>query len=104
MSEFLLLVQVVTYTSDLRGAASDATVFMEMTGKLGSSPRRSLIAPGSPSDSFGRGQTDSFTLQLPELGVLQSLTIGRAALTSALPQQACFCNTVFAPSAGLLCW
>ena len=79
-SESMVLVQLVTYTSDLRGAGTDATVFVELTGKLDSSPRHSLIAPGSASDSFGRGQTDTFTLQLPELGVLQSLTIGRDSL------------------------
>ena len=90
LSEFVALVQIVTYTSDLRGAGTDATVFVEVTGELGSSPRHSLIAPGSTSDSFGRGQTDSLTLELPELGVLQSLTIGRAALTA--PLQGCFCN------------
>lgn len=90
----------MTYTSDVRGAGTDATVFVELTGKAGSSPPHSLIAPGSASDSFGRGQTDSFTLQLPELGVLQSLTIGRVCftLTAGLyfcrnninPQQGCF--------------
>ena len=85
MSEIMLLVQVVTFTSDLRGAGTDATVFVELAGKLGSSAHHSLIASGSTSDSFGRGQTDNFTLQLPELGVLQSLTIGRAALTATLP-------------------
>lgn len=55
-------------------------MFVELNGKAGSSPPHSLIAPGRASDSFGRGQTDSFTLQLPELGELQSLTIGRIAL------------------------
>ena len=99
----MLLVQVVTYTSDLRGAGTDATVFVELTGELGSSPRHSLIAPGSTSDSFGRGQTDSCTLQMPELGVLQLLTIGRVALTSLLPQQACLSNGVFTSSAWWLC-
>lgn len=79
----------MTYTSDLRGAGTDATVFVELTGEYGSSPRHSLIAPGSTSDSFGRGHTDTFTLQLPELGVLQSLTIGGAALTASLPWQTC---------------
>lgn len=78
----------MTYTSDLRGAGTDATVFVELNGKAGSSPPHSLIAPGSASDSFGRGQIDSFTLQLPELGELQSLTIGR---TASLPQQSCIC-------------
>lgn len=92
----------MTYTSDLRGAGTDATVFVELTGKAGSSSPHSLIAPGSASDSFGRGQTDSFTLQLPELGVLQSLTIGRIAAppqqrcvcaeTTSVPQQGCFAN------------
>ena len=79
----VLLIQVVTYTSDVRGAGTDATVFIELEGQLGSSPRQGLIPPGSASDSFGRGQADPFRLHLPELGKLQSLTIGRQSLYTA---------------------
>lgn len=71
------MTQVVTYTSDMRGAGTEATVFVELEGQFGRSPRRGLIPPGSASESFGRGQADPFTVQLPELGVLQSLTIGK---------------------------
>ncbi len=68
---------MVTSTSDLRGAATDATVFVELHGELGDGPRRSLLSQGSAEGGFGRGQTDTFVVQLPELGVLQALTIGR---------------------------
>ncbi|DBB10366.1 TPA: hypothetical protein ACH3X3_001925 [Trebouxia sp. C0006] len=67
--------QVVTYTSDLRGAGTDATVFVELAGELGSGPRCKLMNQAGAADAFGRGQTDSFMVQLPELGELHSLTI-----------------------------
>ncbi len=71
--------QVVTYTSDLRGAGTDATVFVELAGELGSGPRCKLMnQAGAAADAFGRGQTDTFVVQLPELGELQSLTIGES--------------------------
>ncbi|DBA69854.1 TPA: hypothetical protein ACH3X2_012566 [Trebouxia sp. C0005] len=68
--------QVVTYTSDLRGAGTDATVFVELCGELGSGPRCKLMNQAGAADVFGRGQTDSCVVQSPELGELQSLTIG----------------------------
>lgn len=66
------------YTSDLRGAGSDATVFVELAGKLGTGPRCKLMNQAGAADAFGRGQTDSFVVQLPELGELQALTIGES--------------------------
>ena len=66
----------MTHTSDVRGAGTDASVFVDFSGELGSSPRCNLLASDSATDSFGRGQTDTFSLQLPELGVLQLLKIG----------------------------
>lgn len=74
---------MVTYTSNVRGAGTDATVFVELEGQLGRSPRQALSPTGSAADAFGRGQADQFTLQLPELGVLQSLTIGRLSVYTA---------------------
>ena len=68
--------QVVTYTSDLRGAGTDATVFVELTGELGTSTRCKLSNQAHAADAFGQGQTDCFVVQLPELGQLQLLTIG----------------------------
>ena len=69
---------MVTYTSDLRGAGTDATVFVELAGDLGSGPRCKLMNQAGSADAFGRGQTDTFVIQLPELGELQSLTIGES--------------------------
>ena len=66
------------YTSDLRGAGTDATVFVELAGDLGSGPRCKLMNQAGSADAFGRGQTDTFVIQLPELGELQSLTIGES--------------------------
>ena len=69
---------MVTYTSDLRGAGTDATVFVELCGELGSGPRCKLMNQAGAADVFGRGQTDSCVVQSPELGELQSLTIGES--------------------------
>lgn len=69
-------VQVVTYTSDLRGAGSDATVFVQLRGEQGSSPRCNLVPADRAASSFTRGQKDVFQLLLPELGTLTFLTIG----------------------------
>ena len=66
------------YTSDLRGAGTDATVFVELAGDLGSGPRCKLMNQAGSADAFGHGQTDTFVIQLPELGELQSLTIGES--------------------------
>ena len=72
-----VLLQVVTYTSDVRGAGSDATVFAQLVGNDGTGPRCNLVPSDSKASSFSRGQRDAFHLHLPELGRLQSLTIGR---------------------------
>ncbi len=69
---------MVTYTSDLRGAETDATVFVALAGKLGNGPRCKLMNQAGAADAFGRGQADSFVVQLPELGELHSLTIGES--------------------------
>lgn len=83
--------QVVTYTSDLRGAGSEATVFARLRGEQGTSPRCSLIPADREASSFSRGQKDVFQLQLPELGTLQSLTIGRLACMTLLHSLAPCC-------------
>ena len=74
--------QVVTYTSDLRGAGTDATVFVELHGQQGSGPRLALLpqgqGQGAAADSFTRGGVDSFQLPMPDLGDLHSLTVGEA--------------------------
>ena len=67
----------MTFTSDLRGAGTDATVFVELTGQLGTGLRCNLLSTDSAADNFGRGQTDTFVVQLSELGTLHSLTIGK---------------------------
>lgn len=69
--------QVVTYTSDLRGAGSDGTIFAQLVGTNGSSPRCNLVPADRSASSFSRGQQDVFQLHLPELGPLQALTIGK---------------------------
>lgn len=65
--------QVVTYTSSLRGANTDAGVWVEIHGDQGSS-KRTPLANGT--DTFERGAADTFLLSLPTLGHLQELAIG----------------------------
>ena len=70
---------MVTHTSDIRGAGTDASVYVTLTGESGSSPCCSLLGPNNAADpAFERGGTDGFVIKSQELGVLQSLTIGKA--------------------------
>ncbi|GLC54185.1 hypothetical protein PLESTB_000832700 [Pleodorina starrii] len=61
------------YTSDIRGAGTDADVFVVLHGELGDTP--ATVFP-SQLEHFERGQTDVFRLELPHVGRLRALTIG----------------------------
>ncbi|GIL93966.1 hypothetical protein Vretimale_245 [Volvox reticuliferus] len=61
------------YTSDIRGAGTDADVFIVLHGEHGDTP--ATVLP-SQLEHFERGQTDTFRLELPYVGKLRALTIG----------------------------
>eukprot|EP00727_Mastigamoeba_balamuthi_P010665 m51a1_g6220 hypothetical protein (2032) ;mRNA; r:217273-223689 len=65
---------VATHTGNVRGAGTDANVFVVLTGALGSSGRRPLAARGK--NLFERSSVDEFAVQCADLGELRSLTVG----------------------------
>jgi len=60
-------------TGDVRGAGTDANVFIVMYGDQGDSGKRVLDGPGN---LFERKQTDEFGLTLVDLGDLKKIRIG----------------------------
>jgi hypothetical protein len=72
---FCLMLQVVTYTSDLRGASTDAGVYIELFDTAGASSgcKQLLLAA---SDAFERGKADEFTITCHALGRLTKLRVG----------------------------
>ncbi|KAG2432966.1 hypothetical protein HXX76_008694 [Chlamydomonas incerta] len=60
-------------TSDIRGAGTDADVFVVLHGEFGDTP--STVLP-SQLEHFERGQTDHFRLELPHVGKLRAMTVG----------------------------
>ncbi|GFH12747.1 uncharacterized protein HaLaN_08491, partial [Haematococcus lacustris] len=66
-------VQVMTVTSDLRGASTDANVYLVMHGTLGDGSRHLLT---SGHDDFNRGATNTFIVDDENLGELLEVTVG----------------------------
>jgi hypothetical protein len=66
---------VTTHTSDVKGAGTDANVFVDIKGAQGASGPQALRTKGNP-DPFKKGKTDSFELLLPlQLGELLELGV-----------------------------
>lgn len=65
--------QVVTYTSQIRGASTEANVFLELIGDRNQSGRFELDAM---TTSFQRGQVDVFFVTLNNVGTLLEVIIG----------------------------
>lgn len=67
--------QVVIYTSDVRGAGTDAGVYVELIDSdAATSGRKQLLSPAP--DAFERGKVDEFNLKCQALGDLAKLRIG----------------------------
>ncbi|XP_068508966.1 lipoxygenase homology domain-containing protein 1 [Syngnathus scovelli] len=60
------------WTSDLKGAGTDAQVFLQIYGENGKSDELKLE---SNSDSFEQGRLDKFMIELPNIGRLLKLRI-----------------------------
>ncbi|XP_061492303.1 lipoxygenase homology domain-containing protein 1 [Rhineura floridana] len=60
------------WTSDIKGAGTDATIFLQVYGDKGKSDEMKL---DNNSDNFEAGQTDKFVIELPDLGVLYKIRI-----------------------------
>nr|XP_015194523.1 PREDICTED: lipoxygenase homology domain-containing protein 1 isoform X1 [Lepisosteus oculatus] len=60
------------WTSDLKGAGTDANVFLQIYGEKGKSDEMRL---DNNSDNFEAGQVDKFMIELPDLGTLFKIRI-----------------------------
>ncbi|MBN3300355.1 LOXH1 protein, partial [Amia calva] len=60
------------WTSDLKGAGTDANVFLQVYGEKGKSDEMRL---DNNSDNFEAGQVDKFMIELPDLGTLFKLRV-----------------------------
>ncbi|KAM9307093.1 lipoxygenase homology domain-containing protein 1 [Pholidichthys leucotaenia] len=60
------------YTSDVKGAGTDAQVFLQIYGEKGKSDEIKLE---NNSDSFEQGQVDKFMIEMPDIGKLLKLRI-----------------------------
>ncbi|KAM7392648.1 hypothetical protein PAMA_007662 [Pampus argenteus] len=60
------------WTSDVKGAGTDAQVFLQIYGENGKSDEIKLE---NNSDSFEQGQLDKFVIELPDIGRLLKLRI-----------------------------
>uniref|UniRef100_A0AAY5K4A4 PLAT domain-containing protein n=1 Tax=Esox lucius TaxID=8010 RepID=A0AAY5K4A4_ESOLU len=60
------------WTSDVKGAGTDAQVFLQIYGEKGKSDEMRLE---SKSDSFEQGQLDKFMIEMPDIGKLTKLRI-----------------------------
>lgn len=65
--------RVVTHTSDIRGAGTDARVFCSLEGTLG---RTKTVRLDNSANNFERNMVDTFTFQDADVGKLTKLTIG----------------------------
>lgn len=69
------MLQVVPFTSDLRGASTDASVHVELFDASGASSGVKQLATSAP-DAFERGRADTFRITCSALGSLTKLRIG----------------------------
>ncbi|KAM6985878.1 lipoxygenase homology domain-containing protein 1 [Aplochiton taeniatus] len=60
------------WTSDVKGAGTDAQVFLQIYGEKGKSDEMRLE---NNSDSFEQAQLDKFMIEMPDIGNLQKLRI-----------------------------
>jgi hypothetical protein len=60
-------------TGTVRGAGTDANVFVKLSGDQGETD---AITLQSVKGSFESGKTDTFTIKAKEVGNIQKLTIG----------------------------
>ena len=67
---FASVYTISTITGDVRGAGTDANVFITVFGKKGRTPKIQLT---NGSDSFERGQTDVFKIKTNNLDPIQKI-------------------------------
>ncbi|XP_041435163.1 lipoxygenase homology domain-containing protein 1-like [Xenopus laevis] len=60
------------WTSDMKGAGTDANIFLQVYGEKGKSDEMKL---DNKSNNFEAGQVDKFMIELPDLGALYKIRI-----------------------------
>lgn len=65
--------KLAVYTSNLKGAGTDANILVQLVGEHGETQEKKVVA--SP-DAFERGKLDVLTVEAPEIGSLVKLKIG----------------------------
>jgi len=68
--------RVFVYTSDIKGAGTDANVELVLYGSLGDSGAIKLLVSENHKDKFERNQFDIFAVSCSNLGPLQKIKIG----------------------------
>ncbi len=63
---------ITTYTSDIRGAGTDANVFVELHGSKGSIGQTRL---DNAANNYERGRADTFTIKASDVGDINRLVI-----------------------------
>lgn len=69
------VLQIVTYTSDIKSAGTDASVFVELIDGNGASSERRQLLTSAP-DAFERGKADSFSITCQALSNMARLRVG----------------------------
>ncbi|KAF6256823.1 hypothetical protein COO60DRAFT_1640423 [Scenedesmus sp. NREL 46B-D3] len=64
--------EVVVYTSDVRGAGTDADISIELHGDKGQTPAMRLE---TSANNFERGQRDTFAVAAPNVGALSGVAV-----------------------------
>ncbi len=64
------------YTSDVRGAGTDANVSVEL---LGAKDRSGALRLDTSADDFERGRRDVFSVKAPDVGPLAQLVVRKDA-------------------------
>lgn len=69
--------QVVVFTSDVRGSGTDACVFIDIVGEAGSTGLQELKLFSNPEAAFERGSRDEFIVTGKDVGsVFSRIRIG----------------------------
>eukprot|EP00911_Craspedida_sp_UC1_P001432 UC1_evm2s1078 len=67
--------EVRVITGKVKGAGTDANVYIDITGQYGDTGARKLAKSSTHRDKFEKGHTDVFTVEAVDLGELTSLRI-----------------------------
>ncbi len=68
-----VMYKIVVITGNVRGAGTDADVFITIVGDKGKVDRELL---SNDKDNFERGRVDNFGVQTTDLGNIKNITIG----------------------------